>query len=160
MRTPEMLKMLEKYKDSHYVERKQLKTNPEINDELYHRRQEEADYKATLNVNNKFYGGDPENPMYHDPNTPIITPSELALRGKPVIKKPNNLDYTPPTIAVRTSNDKLKEYLRWKNEDRSHVSRVSKKSTKSRNSKSMIAPSNHVSEINSHASRKLPPLKK
>jgi hypothetical protein len=31
-----MLDMLENYKDSHYVEKKQLKTNPEINEKLYH----------------------------------------------------------------------------------------------------------------------------
>jgi len=35
-RTQEMEKMLENYKDSHYVEKKQLKSNPEINEKLYH----------------------------------------------------------------------------------------------------------------------------
>jgi hypothetical protein len=79
-----------------------------------------------------------------------VTPSELAKRGAMTFKKPNP-EYEMPVINVRTSNDKLKQYLKWKNEDRSHVSRVSKKSAQS---KSMIAPSNHVSEINSHASRK------
>lgn len=36
LHTEQMDEMLAKYRDSHYVEKKQLKTNPDINDKLYH----------------------------------------------------------------------------------------------------------------------------
>jgi hypothetical protein len=45
-----------------------FKINEEVNEKLYRKKQEEADYKASIKKVNKFYGGDPNNPMLHDPN--------------------------------------------------------------------------------------------